>query len=189
MLGTLVTIALLTAAASLVSRIFRPGLEARDELARLPFTPIGKARPGCICVRGRVRPLGQTLPGPRSGRAAVYRELVVTDLVPGFRRDILAVPFEIDDGTGRAVVSIPPAGPPVGEREPEVLSALPASHHPGGVERMIFVDDVITVGGQASWQIHPAGTQSGFRDAPTILVFEATRAQPLVLVSRFGFKA
>jgi hypothetical protein len=218
-IGTMLLIAAaVLAGGSLVSRIFREGLEARDELGHLPFTAIGAATPGPICVRGRTRALGPPLVAPVSGRLALFFEVVATVDCPrttGGRsrslthRRIGATSFEVDDGSGRVVVNIPPDGPPVGEGEPEVLTSLPAirreqdrwrgridleqlfgrqefrqylGYPMSVVERIVAVDDVITVGGLAARQVHSAGTREGLRDPPTSLVFEATREQPLVLV-------
>src|SRR5438105_14641159 len=101
---------------TLVSRIFRPGLEARDELGHLPFTSIAAAKPGPICVRGRARALAPPLVAPLSGRPALFFEVVATFYgQPKWdsrasaitHRRIGAALFEVDDGSGRVVVSIP----------------------------------------------------------------------------------
>jgi hypothetical protein len=195
--GTILLIAAgIAGGGTLLSRIFREGLEARDELGHLPFTSVGAAEAGPICVRGRARALGPPLVAPVSGRPALFFEIVTTygstmnssnfgsfgTGEAATHRHIGATPFEVDDGSGRAVVNIPPDGPPVGEGEPEILTALPAFRRGAVVERIVAIDDVITVGGLAVWQVHSAGTRRGVRDAPTSLVFEARREQPLVLV-------
>jgi hypothetical protein len=195
--GTILLIAAgIAGGGTLVSRIFREGLEARDELGHLPFTAIGAAQAGAICVTGRVRALGPPLAAPVSGRPAVFFEIVTAhgsstnssffgsfgSVAPAPYRRVGATSFEVDDGSGRAVVSIPADGPPVGEGEPEILTALPAFRRGAAVERIVAVGDVITVGGLAVLQVHSAGTRQGPRDVPTTLVFEPRREQPLVLV-------
>src|SRR4051794_20618512 len=106
--GTLVLIAAgVLGGGTLGSRIFREGLEAREELGHLPFTSIGAAQAGPICVRGRARALGPPLVAPLSGRPALFFEVVVT--VHGqplgwgrtgavMHRRIRATSFEVDDG-------------------------------------------------------------------------------------------
>src|SRR3954470_7995950 len=126
--GTLLLIAAgIVGGGTLVSRIFRDGLGGGDGLGALPFTSIGAAKVGPICVTGRARPLGPPLIAPVSGRPALFFEVVVTaygsateasalgiagDVEAVTQRRIGATSFEVDDGTGRAVVNIPPDGPP-----------------------------------------------------------------------------
>src|SRR4051812_1170586 len=105
--GTILLIAAgIAGGGTLVSRIFREGLEARDELGHLPFTSIGAAQPGAICVTGRAQALGAPLVAPVSGRPALFFEIVSahrSSMNSGTitHRRIGATSFEVDDGSGR----------------------------------------------------------------------------------------
>jgi hypothetical protein len=108
---------------------------AQSERRRFVQTRIADAAEGPIEITGRVISVAEPMPAPLSGRPCAYYEVVISG--PGMwgaeaRGPCAVREFEIDDGTGRALVRVPPVGP-----EREVLCSLPGTH----TERMDLVDD------------------------------------------------
>jgi hypothetical protein len=203
----------------LMYQLFDDAHAARELLNNLPHARICDAKPGLIRIAGQVRPRGQTLTAPWSGRPAVFVEVAVTQyvaqfgVVPKYQRRIQAVEFDIDDGTGHALVRIASpdsrrdvysrvltgALPPT--RQAKELGDAPAAIRflddpdidrfreevpVSVVERIVGPADQIIVGGHAVLEVDPTVPAGGFRAPATRLVFETTEDHPLIL-ARVGF--
>jgi hypothetical protein len=100
------------------------------QMERHRYAPIRirDAVEGPIEITGRVRAVAEPMAAPLSGRPCAYYQVVISG--PGmwgaaFRGPRAACELEIDDGTGRALVHVPPPGD---LSEQEVLCALPGTH-------------------------------------------------------------
>jgi hypothetical protein len=142
----LVAVGVLAAGHALSQRL-NEGLAARELIERVPLVQVGDHATGWVRITGRVRPSNERLRAPWSGRDAVFIDLHVgaAGATAGPRRTrrrvVTAVDFEIDDGTGRALVRIPPLRPGAAEalteEATEILTAMRPSKRirrwgPGG---------------------------------------------------------
>jgi hypothetical protein len=106
---------------------------AHLERHRFAQVAIASGQEGPIEITGRVVASGRPIAAPLSGQPCVYYEVVLSRLGPVLaeaRGPRTVQEFELDDGTGRALVRVPPPGPepPMGDRpEREVLVSLPGS--------------------------------------------------------------
>jgi len=230
------TFVVLTVALSAVSRRLEEKAVVRRRLRRLPSVRLSAARPGDARVTGRVIAVGDPLHAPLTGRPCVYHEVQlrvayqwVKDKLDAYQGEtsLLAAlkdagrpestnvklragrAFEIDDGTGRALVVLPeprvrlPGQPP----EMEIHSLIPPSHHVYGLNEKIPPDlarfaneagvvaetpramegdegiiapgDIVTVGGRLADETS-AGASAGF--SGSVRARWVLTGEPLILL-------
>jgi hypothetical protein len=186
-------------------------------LSRLPVVRVGEAREGPARVRGRVLAVDAPLVAPISGRACVYYHVDLRVIWkrspddPAGDRVRSIQTFEVDDGTGRLLVPMPPprvswqydAEAPyvyasleddygVDASSGSQLEALARQAHVqvpddvwgngfAGSEAAIATGDVVEVGGALVREVAVGGGAAPYRASPERLVM---RGNPLLLVTR-----
>jgi hypothetical protein len=199
-----------------LDKVLSDGAIARRELVGLPPRRVAELRPGPARVTGRVVPVGPPLVAPLSGQPCVFYQLQTRsreDPTQGkLRRGHVHYPpagvvFEIDDGTGRAMVRVPPPAPKpepgddlawevvcfirgaglgkvIGRGESAALDRLEEMSLFGlsGVERILSAGDLVTVGGVAFEEIASDGQSASHRAPPTRQVLTATQNVRLAIV-------
>jgi hypothetical protein len=199
-----------------LGQLLSDGALARRELVGLPPRRVAELRPGPARVTGRVVPVGPPLIAPLSGRPCVFYQLQTKsreDPTQGrFRRHHVHYPlegaaFEIDDGTGRALIRVPPPAPKPEPGDDLAWEVVCFIRGPGvskviergesaaldrleemslfglsGVERILSAGDLVTVGGVAFEEIASDGRSASHRAPPTREVLTATQNVRLAIV-------
>jgi len=220
----------LTAGFTFVFQLASEEAAARRRLKRFPPVRLSDSGDGNVRLTGRVVATGDSLRAPLSGRPCVYYEVSVrvayrwahVEATRGgggsrnlgrrasatFKRRA-GEAFEIDDGTGLALVTMPLRVRVEGNApEMYVCTAIPVSHHAAwagemipsvllglaaeagllsgevaqaieGDEGIIADGDLITVGGQLSHEIRPDRKAAHFRAPPVRAILTG---EPLVMV-------
>lgn len=137
-------------------RAFDEARSARAELERLPSFKAAELREGPARICGRVIAVDPLLSAPLSSRPCVFHQVGLN--LDGIGKTTLIRPkngcrFEIDDGTGRVLVSVPPPAPaplPGDERAYEVLCSIRSTvvlrrgfgGYPSALRRFLLKQDI-----------------------------------------------
>jgi hypothetical protein len=188
---------------------------ARRELRRFPALRIADVTAGPVRLTGQVVAVEPSLPSPIGGTDCVFYQLRLRKLGVVCRNVVYPnrpVTFALDDGTGRALIRVPPPPPPPepGDETPwEVVCAIggqgssrlllrgesepldriydQADGHGGFLpvrvsEGIIAAGDVVSIGGFASTEIAADSRAASYRALPTRVALTSAAGYRLALV-------
>ncbi len=195
--------------------VFGDPAVAWREVRRFPPLRVCDVTSGAVRLTGRVVAAPPPLVSPVGGKPCVFYQLQVRTLGLLGRTPLYPdheVSFEIDDGSGRALVRVPPPPPPPepgdetawevvcaigGERLSRRLTwgesvAFDRIYHHGNprgtfipvtaTEGIIAAGDLVIVAGHASTEIVPDGQASSYRTPPTRVTLTSAAGYRLAIV-------